>query len=111
MGNFKEKAKDVFNFIGTLSKEHPKIAEGFVTINKAAYTDDAVSGKHKELIAVGIAIAIRCDGCIACHIKAALEAGATEKELVETIGVAVAMGGGPSIVYGEKAYKAMKEMK
>jgi alkylhydroperoxidase/carboxymuconolactone decarboxylase family protein YurZ len=43
-------------------------------------------------------------------VKAALETGATQEEIVETIGVAVVMGGGPSIVYGDKAYKAMKEM-
>ncbi|HPR61195.1 MAG TPA: carboxymuconolactone decarboxylase family protein, partial [Prolixibacteraceae bacterium] len=52
----------------------------------------------------------RCEGCIACHVKDALENGATQQEIVETIGVAVVMGGGPSVVYGDKAYKAMKEM-
>jgi AhpD family alkylhydroperoxidase len=111
MANFKDQAKDVSNFIGTLSKENPKIAEGFVTMHKASGEDKALSGKHKELQALAIAIAIRCEGCIACHVQGALEAGATQEEIVETIGVAVVMGGGPSIVYGDKAYKAMKEMK
>ena len=110
MGNYKEQAKDVFNFIGTLSKENPGIAEGFVTMHKATGEDKALSGKHKELIALGIAITIRCEGCIACHVQGALQAGASKEEIVETIGVAVVMGGGPSIVYGDKAYKAMKEM-
>lgn len=110
MGNYKEQAKDVFNFIGTLSKENPGIAEGFVTMHKATGEDKALSGKQKELIALGIAITIRCEGCIACHVQGALQAGASKEEIVETIGVAVVMGGGPSIVYGDKAYKAMKEM-
>lgn len=110
MANFKEQAKDVFDFIGTLSKENPKIAEGFATMHKATGEDKALSAKQKELIALGIAISIRCEGCIACHVKAALDAGATQEEIVETIGVSVVMGGGPSIVYGDKAYKAMKEM-
>jgi len=64
----------------------------------------------KELISLGISITIRCEGCIACHVQAALQAGATKEEIIETIGVAVVMGGGPSLVYGEKAYKAMLEM-
>ncbi|MFO7873093.1 MAG: carboxymuconolactone decarboxylase family protein [Bacteroidales bacterium] len=110
MTNFNEQAKAVYDFIGTLSKESPKIAEGFGTMHKASSEDSALNAKHKELIALGIAIAIRCEGCIACHVKAALEAGATHEEIVDTIGVSVVMGGGPSIVYGDKAYKAMKEM-
>jgi AhpD family alkylhydroperoxidase len=110
MSNYSEQAKAVFDFIGTLSKENPKIAQGFGTMHHATAEDGALTVKQKELIALGIAITIRCEGCIACHVKASLEAGATQAEIVETIGVAVVMGGGPSVVYGDKAYKAMKEM-
>ena len=110
MGTYSEQAKNVFDFIGILSKEDPKIAEGFVTMHKATGEDKALTAKQKELIALGIAITIRCEGCISCHVQEAIEAGATKEEIVETIGVAVVMGGGPSIVYGDKAYKAMKEM-
>lgn len=110
MESFKEQAQNVSKFIATLSKENPDIAQGFVTMHKAAGEDKSLSGKHKELISLGIAIAIRCEGCIACHVQSALKEGATQEEIVETIGVSVVMGGGPSIVYGDKAYKAMKEM-
>jgi len=103
-------AKAVSNFMGVLSKENPKIAEGFGTMHKAVTEDNALTFKQKELIALGIAISIRCEGCIASHVKSALKAGAVKEEIVETIGVSVVMGGGPSVVYGEKAYAAMKEM-
>jgi AhpD family alkylhydroperoxidase len=109
MSNYSDQAKAVFDFIGTLSKENPGIAEGFGKMHHTTGEDKALSAKQKELIALGIAIVIRCEGCIACHAKAAVEVGATQEEIVETIGVAVVMGGGPSIVYGDKAYKAMKE--
>lgn len=109
-GNYTEQAKEVFDFIGKLSKEQPKIAEGFVTMHKATGEDSALSKKHKELQALAIAISIRCEGCIACHVQDSIKAGATKDEIVETIGVAVLMGGGPSIVYGNKAYQAMQEM-
>ncbi len=86
------------------------IAQGFATMHKAAGEDNSLSGKQKELISLGIAIAIRCESCIACHVQSALKEGATQEEIVETIGVSVVIGGGPSLVYGDKAYKAMKEM-
>jgi AhpD family alkylhydroperoxidase len=110
MSTYKEKAQDVFNFVGTLSKENPGIAQGFGVLHKTTGEDKALTFKQKELIALGIAITIRCEGCIACHVQGALQAGANQEEIVEAIGVAVLMGGGPSIVYGDKAYKAMKEM-
>ncbi|HPE35267.1 MAG TPA: carboxymuconolactone decarboxylase family protein [Bacteroidales bacterium] len=110
MGKYKEQVGCIFDFIGTLSKENPGIAEGFSKLHKVAGEDKALSGKMKELISLGISITIRCEGCIACHVQAALQAGATKEEIIETIGVAVVMGGGPSLVYGEKAYKAMLEM-
>jgi AhpD family alkylhydroperoxidase len=109
-GNYTEQAKEVFDFIGKLSKEQPKIAEGFVTMHKATGEDSALTRKQKELQALAIAIAIRCEGCIACHVQDSIKAGADRNEILETIGVAVLMGGGPSIVYGDKAYKAMEEM-
>ncbi len=109
-GNYTEQAQAVFDFVGKLSKESPEIAKGFSTLHKAAGQDGALSKKHKELMALAIGITSRCEGCIACHVQDAIKAGATHEEIVETIGVAVLMGGGPSIVYGDKAYKAMQEM-
>ncbi len=79
-------------------------------MHHATAEDTALSVKQKELIALGIAITIRCEGCIACHVKDALKKGATKEEIVDTIGVAIVMGGGPSVVYGDIAYKAMEEM-
>lgn len=110
MSNYSNQAKAVFDFIGTLAKENSKIAEGFVKMHEATGEDNALTAKTKELIALGIAITIRCEGCIACHVQGALKAGATREEIVETIGVSVVMGGGPSIVYGDKAYEAVNEM-
>ena len=110
MATYGEKAKAVFDFVGTLSKEYPEIAQGFGAMHGATAKDGALTVKENELIALGIAISIRCEGCIACHVKGALDAGATQEEIVETIGVAVLMSGGPGVVYGDKAYKAMKEM-
>ena len=52
---------------------------------------------------------MRCDGCIAFHVKHALNAGASSEEIIETIGVAILMGGGPSVVYGCEALQVLKQ--
>jgi len=88
----------------------PDTMNAFLALHKAAMVEGAVSIKHKELIATGIAIAARCDGCIGAHVAAALKAGATKQELIETIDVAVLMGGGPAIIYGTQALAAVEEL-
>lgn len=110
MSKYREQAQDVYDFIEILSNENPEVAKNFGSLHKSALEGKALSGKHKELISLGISITIRCEGCIAVHVLSALKEGATKEEIIETIGVAIVMGGGPSLVYGEKAYKALKEM-
>ena len=87
----------------------PQTLTSFNRMHQAIAKDETLSHQTKELIALGISIAIRCEGCIISHTKEALENGATIGEIAETIGVSVMMGGAPSIVYGTKALKAMKE--
>ncbi|WP_246050236.1 carboxymuconolactone decarboxylase family protein [Neolewinella litorea] len=53
---------------------------------------------------------VRCDGCIAFHLHDAIAAGADRDEITEAIGVAVLMGGGPSVVYGCEALKALGQL-
>ncbi len=85
------------NLFGALGET----GKGFNAMHDAAVKDGALDLKTKELEA--IAIAMRCEGCIVQHAKACLKAGVTRDELVETIGIAVMMGGGPATVYGGKA--------
>ncbi len=107
--NFPEIQQSVAAGMGRLGAAAPGVMAGFGAMHKAAMADGALAARHKELMAVAIAIAMRCDGCIAFHVKDALEAGATREELLETIGVAVVMGGGPSVVYGVEAQEALEQ--
>jgi AhpD family alkylhydroperoxidase len=109
-GKYTNEANKVFNFIQTLSEESPKVAKGFTTIHQATGEDKALTAKQKELMALAIGIAIRCEGCIACHVKDSLKAGASRDEIMETIEVSILMGGGPAVAYGQKAYEALNEM-
>ncbi len=90
-------------------KGQPDVAKGFSAIAQAATADGALSPKTKELIAVAISVATRCDGCIAFHTKAAVKHGATREEILEMIGVSVYMGGGPSLTYGAQALEAFDQ--
>lgn len=92
-----------------LSKEIPDTMQGFMNLHKAASADGELNTKTKELIALAIAITVRCNGCIAFHVHDALEAGASRKEILETVAVAVLMGGGPSVVYGTEAMDALNQ--
>lgn len=110
MKNYSEQAKAVHGFIGKLIEDNSEVGKSFMLMRQSALKSEALSSKEKELMALAISIAIRCEGCIACHVDGSLKQGATEEEIMETIEVAIVMGGGPSITYGEKAYQAMKEM-
>lgn len=101
--------KQVQNSMGEYGKVNPDIMNGFRKLHQAAAADGALSGKVKELIALAIGISVRCDGCIAFHVHDALEAGATKEEIVDTIGVAIMMGGGPAVVYGSSALEALTQ--
>ena len=71
--------------------------------------EGSLDKKTKELMAFAVAIALRCDGCIASHARGAAINGATEQEAAEAIGVALLMSGGPGTVYGPRALAAFKD--
>lgn len=92
-----------------IKKVKPEIQKGFGALHQAVLDEGALSVKHKELQAVAIAVAQRCNDCIASHVAAAVKAGATREELVDTLGIAVLMGGGPAYMYAAHAIEAWDE--
>ena len=94
--------------MATLRKAIPSVAKEFGGLAREAIAPGALDPKTKELIALAIGIAARCDGCLAYHAKAAAKYGATREEVVEAIGVAVYMGGGPSMIYGAEALVGLR---
>ncbi|MFZ1396881.1 MAG: carboxymuconolactone decarboxylase family protein [Candidatus Promineifilaceae bacterium] len=109
MKNYPEYYEHLTQLMGKLGGEIPGPMGGFGRLHQSAISDGVLSAKVKELIALGIAITVRCDGCIAFHVHDALEAGAAHQEIMESIGVAVLMGGGPSVVYGSEALEALAQ--
>ncbi|PWC83430.1 carboxymuconolactone decarboxylase [Azospirillum sp. TSH100] len=87
----------------------PDVMKAFSGMAQAALKANALDTKTKELIALGIAVAIRCDGCVGFHAEAAMKQGATRDEVMETMGMAVYMGAGPSVMYAAQAVEAFDQ--
>jgi AhpD family alkylhydroperoxidase len=99
-------AKDLSASLKGLRGDIPDTAAGFSQLTKEAMKDGVLDKKTKELIAMALGVAARCDGCLAFHAEALVKLGATRAELVEALGVCIQMGGGPSLMYAADAYKA-----
>ena len=82
-----------------LRESAPEATQAFSALGAAALKDGALSLKTKELIALMLALQSHCEMCINSHVQNAIKAGVTREELVEALGVAVLMGGGPSSAY------------
>jgi AhpD family alkylhydroperoxidase len=87
----------------------PEVTAGFGQMAKGALKDGALDKKTKELIALAIGVSTRCDGCIGFHVEALAKLGATRAEVEETLGMAIYMGGGPSLMYAADAIAAWEE--
>ena len=107
--NYLEITKEISNGIKTLRKDIPDVMAGFSAMAQAATKDGALDKKTKELVALGIAISTRCDGCIGFHTETLVKLGCTKAEFEETLGMAVYMGGGPSLMYAANAMAAYEE--
>jgi len=111
MTNWPEHTKELSAEIRTLRSGAPEVMKAFSAIAQAATAPKALDGKTKELIALGIAVAVRCDDCIGFHVKAALEHGASRDEVTETLGMAIYMGAGPAVMYASHALDAFEQFK
>lgn len=85
--------------------------KAFSTMAQGASRPGALDGKTKELIALAVSVAIRCDDCIAFHAKAAVEQGANREEVLEAPGMAIYMGAGPAVMYASHAIEAFDQLR
>ena len=107
--SFPNKLQNAKRNTTSLTSAQPEVMEAFTKLHKAAVATGALDTKTKELMALAISIVVRCDDCIAYHIHDALEAGATRAEMADAIGVAILMGGGPSMIYATHAIEAVDQ--
>jgi AhpD family alkylhydroperoxidase len=108
--NWKDLMSSLSAPLKALRTESPDVMKSFSAMAQGALKTNALDTKTKELIALAIGVATRCDDCIAFHTKAAIERGATREEVMETLGLAIYMGAGPSVMYASHAVLAFDEL-
>ena len=94
----------------TLLSLKSKVYDAFLRMEEAAFADGALPKKAKELIAVGISVRINCESCMQWHIEQAAMAGATMREVLEAVEVAIEMGGGPTTVSARFALEVIERV-
>lgn len=100
---------DVSKALATLRREIPDTMQGFSGMAKGALKAGALSELDKELIALAIGVASRCEACIGFHVKALVRLGVSREQFMETLGVCTYMGGGPTLMYAAEAVRAYEE--
>jgi AhpD family alkylhydroperoxidase len=99
--------KQVVAGVGEFGKLSPGTVKGYAGLSTAGQASNLLGPKMRELIALAVAVTVRCDGCIAVHTEAALKAGASREEIAEALGVAVAVNAGAAVVYSTRTLDAV----
>jgi AhpD family alkylhydroperoxidase len=108
-GSYKHITTSVSQHLAGLRSSTPGVMKAFGELGRAATTPGAADARTKELIALALSVAVRCDPCIGFHTQALARLGASRQEVDETLGVATYMGGGPSLMYAASAVAAFDE--
>lgn len=107
--NYSELTRDISSGVRAINEAVPDVMAGFRAMSGAATADGILDEKTKELIALAIGVATHCDGCIGFHCRTLAKLGAQRAEVMETLAVAIYMGGGPSLMYAADAVHAFDE--
>jgi AhpD family alkylhydroperoxidase len=106
--DIKEQSNEFFEYTAKFGAKYPEIAQSFMSLMGSVMQDGTVKTKEKELIALGIAVGLRCQPCIYAHTSAALGMGATPEEIMESASVAILMSGGPGMAHVMEVMKAIE---
>ncbi|UWQ84352.1 carboxymuconolactone decarboxylase family protein [Leisingera caerulea] len=88
----------------------PETAQAFGALGKAVKQGGVLEFKQKEFVALGIAVALRCEDCIGLHVEALVKAGASRAEVGDVLAMSIQMGGGPAMMYAAKAMECFDQL-
>jgi AhpD family alkylhydroperoxidase len=108
MIDWNEYRRQVVAGVGEIGRLSPDIVRGYMALSVSGTKKDLLGAKVRELIALAVAVTARCDGCITVHTDAAIKHGATEDEIAEALGVAIAVNAGAALVYSTRVMDAYK---
>jgi len=109
MLQWNEYAQELSTRIGEIGRRSPEIVRGYRGLSDAGQKTNKLDPKTRELIALAVAVTLRCDGCITTHTTAAIKNQATLDEVVEALGVAISVNAGAALVYSARVLDAFHE--
>lgn len=89
-----------------MSAANPDLVRAYAGLSHANAKSTHIDAKTRELIALAVAVSLRCDGCINAHTDAAIKAGASKEEIVDALGVAIMVNAGATMVYSARTIDA-----
>ena len=107
--NYTDLTRSVSTSLRGWRKDSASLIDAFNSLSEVALADRALDKKTKELIALALGVGAHCDACLGFHVRALVKLGATRAEVEDALGVAVYMGGGPSLMYAADALSAFEE--
>ncbi|MCW9042920.1 MAG: carboxymuconolactone decarboxylase family protein [Pseudopelagicola sp.] len=108
--SWKDKLDGTRDQLRGLNKTIPDTTRAFGALGKSVKEGGVLDFKTKEFVALGIAIATRCESCIVLHVETLIRAGATREEIGDVLAMTIQMGGGPSMMYAAKALECYDEL-
>ena len=112
MLDWNEYRTQLLTIISDMAKLSPGTVRGYRELSDANGKTGKLDPKTRELISLAVAVTRQCDGCITVHTDAAVKQGATEEEIMEAVGVAIAVNAGAALVYSARvmdAYNAVTD--
>lgn len=98
--------KQLLAAITDIGRTSPEITRGYQGLSNAGAQGGKLDARTRELIALAVGVTRQCDGCIATHVDAAIRHGASREEVVEALGVAIAVNAGAALVYSARVMDA-----
>ena len=105
--DWKDYRNQINGAVGEIRASNPDLVKAYAAFHHANSASKHLDAKTRELIALAVAVTLRCDGCINVHSEAATRAGATKDEIVDALGVAVMVNAGATMVYSAHTIDAV----
>lgn len=99
--------REVLRRVGDLGRLTPQTLRGYRELSDAGTKTGHLDAKTRELIAIAVGVTRQCDGCIATHVHAAKQQGATREEIAEALGVAISVNAGAALVFSARVMDAL----
>lgn len=106
MLDWNEYQKQIQQRFAEIGRTNHEIVKGYRGLSDAGNQSNLLGPKMRELIALAVAVTRQCDGCIIVHTDAAIKQGATREEIIEALGVAVAVNAGAALIYSGRVMDA-----